>query len=76
MLWLRETMQSTGAIDVFSEGGVTVDAVSAEQKLTLYQQTAGVREQYFYSGASALAGQWVTLVPEETLPEENEDVQQ
>lgn len=71
-----QTMQSTGAIDVFSEGGVTVDAVSAEQKLTLYQQTAGVREQYFYSGASALAGQWVTLVPEETLPEENEDVQQ
>lgn len=71
-----QTMQSTWASDVFASGGVTVDAVSAEQKLTLYQQTAGVREQYFYSGASALAGQWVTFAPEETLPEDHEDVQQ
>lgn len=71
-----QTMQSTWAADVFADGGISVDAVSAEQKLTLYQQTAGIREQYFYSGASTLAGQWVTITPEETLPEENDNAKQ
>lgn len=71
-----QSMQSTWAGEVFALGGVTVDAVSAEQKLTLYQQTAGVREQYFYSGASALAGQWVTLAPEEPVQGDEENIQQ
>lgn len=72
-----ETMRSTWATDIFAEGGVTVDAVTAEQKLSLYQATAGIRQQYFYSGASALASQWVSLAPTENSPDnDNEGTQQ
>ena len=67
-----ETMRATWATDVFAGGGVTVDAVTAEQKLALYQATEGIRQQYFYSGASSLARQWVNLAPEET-PLENDN---
>lgn len=65
-----EDMQSRWASDVFSGGGVTVDTVTAGQKMALYQATSGVRQQYFYSGASRLSSFWRSVTPDEALSDE------
>lgn len=56
-----QTLETTTIGNIFNQGGVTVDFVTAEQKQALYQATANVRSQYLYSGVNPLASQWVTV---------------